>query len=150
MRIDTHTANESKGRFARLCIQVDIEKPLVTALLIGGKEQPVYYEGIQRLCFAYGRIGHRRENCPYVVRCEATRAREADGDNGTLVDRERMAHAVDSPGTKPSTSKDAGECEDTLGAAKLEDDPKDTYGPWVLVTWKRNGNKATKKEDHIE
>lgn len=37
-RIDTHTANESRGKFARLCIQVDIGKPLVTALLIGGKE----------------------------------------------------------------------------------------------------------------
>lgn len=41
LRIDIHIANESKGRFTRLCIQVDIGKPPVTALLIGGKEQPV-------------------------------------------------------------------------------------------------------------
>jgi len=38
LRIDTHTASESRARFARICIQVDIGKPLVTALLIGGKE----------------------------------------------------------------------------------------------------------------
>nr|POE69938.1 hypothetical protein CFP56_57742 [Quercus suber] len=37
LRIDTHTTNESRGRFARLCIQVDIEKPLNTTILIGGK-----------------------------------------------------------------------------------------------------------------
>nr|POF08977.1 hypothetical protein CFP56_14921 [Quercus suber] len=67
LRIDTHTANESGGKFACLCIQVDIGKPLVTALLIGGKEQPVCYEGIQRHCFACERIGHQRDNCPYVV-----------------------------------------------------------------------------------
>lgn len=41
LRIDIHTANESKGRFTCLCIQVDIGKPLVTTLLIGGKEQSV-------------------------------------------------------------------------------------------------------------
>lgn len=58
LRIDTNTTNESRGRFARLCIQVDIEKPLVTALLIGGREQRISYEGIQRLCFSYGRKGH--------------------------------------------------------------------------------------------
>lgn len=34
LRIDTHTANESRGRFARLCIQVDNKKPLSTTILI--------------------------------------------------------------------------------------------------------------------
>lgn len=53
LRIDTNTANESRGRFARLCIQVDIEKPLITALLIGGREQRISYEGIQSLFFLW-------------------------------------------------------------------------------------------------
>ncbi|XP_023876730.1 uncharacterized protein LOC111989173 [Quercus suber] len=35
LRGDTHTTSESRGRFARLCVQVDVEKPLVTAILIG-------------------------------------------------------------------------------------------------------------------
>ena len=46
LRVDTHTANEARGRFARLCVQVDVDKPLVTAVLIGKFEQPVCYEGI--------------------------------------------------------------------------------------------------------
>ena len=54
LRIDTHTVNEYRGRFARLCIQIDVEKPLVTALLINGKEQPISYEGIQQVCFSCG------------------------------------------------------------------------------------------------
>ena len=32
----------------------------------------------------------------------------------------------------------------------MEDNPKDMYGPWVMVTRKRNGRKATKKGDHSE
>ena len=29
LRVDTHTAFESRGRFSRICVQVDDEKPLV-------------------------------------------------------------------------------------------------------------------------
>ncbi|XP_030931012.1 uncharacterized protein LOC115956880 [Quercus lobata] len=68
LRIDTHTANKARGRFARLCVQIDVDKLLVTAVLIGRFEQPVCYEGIQKLCFSCGRMGYRKENCPYTVR----------------------------------------------------------------------------------
>ena len=44
LRVDTRTASEFRGRFARLCVQVDVEKPLVTAILIGKREQSVCYE----------------------------------------------------------------------------------------------------------
>lgn len=27
LRVDTHTANEARGRFARLCVQIDVDKP---------------------------------------------------------------------------------------------------------------------------
>ena len=68
LRVDTHTTSESRGRFARICVQVDVEKPLVTAILIGKREQPVCYEGIHKLCFECGRIGHRKDLCLYAFR----------------------------------------------------------------------------------
>ena len=43
LRIDTYTALEARGRYARICVQIDVEKPLITALLIGNFEQPVIY-----------------------------------------------------------------------------------------------------------
>ena len=35
LRIDTHIAMEARGRYARLCIQVDLNKPLIDTILIG-------------------------------------------------------------------------------------------------------------------
>ena len=58
LRIDTHTALEARGCYARICVQIDVEKPLITALLIGNFKQSVIYEGIQKLCFSCSRIGH--------------------------------------------------------------------------------------------
>ena len=54
LRINTHTASESRGRYARLCIQVDVEKPLTTSLIIGGIKQPISYEGIHKISHVSG------------------------------------------------------------------------------------------------
>ena len=35
LRIDTFTTTETRGKFARLCIQVDVDKSLITAVMIG-------------------------------------------------------------------------------------------------------------------
>nr|POF12125.1 uncharacterized protein CFP56_08886 [Quercus suber] len=68
LRIDTHTAEEARGRYARFYVQVNVNKPLITSIIIGGREQEVVYEGIHKLCFSCGRVGHRREQCPYTIR----------------------------------------------------------------------------------
>ena len=68
LRIDSHTANGERGRFTRLCIQVNLDKPLVRKLYLGKLEQSVLYEGINTLCFSCGRIGHKVESCPYTIR----------------------------------------------------------------------------------
>lgn len=35
LQIDTYTATEDRGRYAKLCVQVDIDKPLIYTVLIG-------------------------------------------------------------------------------------------------------------------
>ena len=35
LRINSHTAMEARDRYARLCIQIDINKPLANSILIG-------------------------------------------------------------------------------------------------------------------
>ncbi|XP_050260020.1 uncharacterized protein LOC126705116 [Quercus robur] len=129
LRIDTHTAAEARGRFAKLCIQVDLDKPLVTNILIGGIHQPVNYEGIHRFCFSCGRIGHRKEACPYTIRSMPM----TDIVNGDSVDGQVNSSHV---------GCDLG--DPTLGEAPRSPEQEDTYGPWVVVTKKRRGNRGVR------
>ena len=51
-----------------ICIQVDMSKPLVTNVRMGQRCQSVVYEGVNELCFACGRLGHRWESCQFTVK----------------------------------------------------------------------------------
>ena len=41
LRIDTQTATEARGRFARLCVQVKFDKPIIKLVKIGGLQLPM-------------------------------------------------------------------------------------------------------------
>ena len=46
LRVDSHTAMETRDRYARICVQVDVDKPLPTTVLIGKCKQTICYEGL--------------------------------------------------------------------------------------------------------
>ena len=79
LRIDSHSASGERGRFARLCVQVNLDKPLVRMIYLHKLTQNVLYEGINTLCFSCGRIGHKIETCPYTIR---EQAKEQSMDRG--------------------------------------------------------------------
>lgn len=42
----------------KLCVQVNIDKPLINSVMIGKMVQQVQYEGINMLYFSCGCLGH--------------------------------------------------------------------------------------------
>ena len=68
LRIDSYIATRSRGSYARLCIQIELDKPLINSIKIGRLVQQVKYEGILSLCFCYGRFGYKQENCWYQIK----------------------------------------------------------------------------------
>lgn len=115
LRIDAQTTTKSRGRYARICVLVNLDNPLIRTILIGSLAQAVVYEGISTLCFSCGRVGHRSEACPYTIKAPTSECQMDDTDGHP------SAQTQSKSPTSNSCSAD--------------------YGPWTLVTRKNAGGK---------
>lgn len=106
VKLDMNTDSRSPGRFARMVVYVNLDKPLVPQVLINGRTQKVEYESLSTICFNCGRYGHVDNMCPF-------RNVESSTEKGNK-----------SPEVSSENSKSARE----------ESEKKDeSYGPWMIV-----------------
>ncbi|MCH84322.1 hypothetical protein A2U01_0005153, partial [Trifolium medium] len=64
VRVDKNTLTQERGKYARLCVEVDLTKALLAMFTIKGRKYNVEYEGLHLLCTTCGRFGHYKEGCP--------------------------------------------------------------------------------------
>ncbi|KAI9098962.1 hypothetical protein K1719_024729 [Acacia pycnantha] len=64
IKIDRSTSIYDKGVFARICVEIDLQQPLLPAFIAFGKDKQLVYEGLHLVCFQCGLYGHERGNCP--------------------------------------------------------------------------------------
>nr|POE91254.1 hypothetical protein CFP56_34576 [Quercus suber] len=98
LRIDGHTTKGPRGRFARLCVQVNLDKPFIQTIYLGRLKQNIQYEGIGTFCFMYGRIGHNREGgvaTPQEVEKAPANQQDEYGDWMIVTRRKLMNMAQD-------------------------------------------------------
>jgi hypothetical protein len=63
VKVDKNTLLQERGKYARLCVQVDLTKPLLAMFTIKGRKYNVEYEGLHMLCLTCGKFGHYKEGC---------------------------------------------------------------------------------------
>ncbi|KAI9123451.1 hypothetical protein K1719_004751 [Acacia pycnantha] len=63
IKLDIHTAQRARGKFARMCVELDLTKPLVPEFMVDGQILSVVYESLGLLCRKCGRVGHLMEGC---------------------------------------------------------------------------------------
>nr|POE67861.1 hypothetical protein CFP56_62033 [Quercus suber] len=137
-RVDTFTASETRGRFARLCVQVDVEKPLATVIMIGRLKQQICYEGIQKMCFECGCLGHRKEYCPQDV-WQGPLNSEAGLKKATeTCSSSRSADVPDKSRYEEGTSDVLRDSEQSTEQADV---CEGVYRPWIVVVRRKNGTK---------
>jgi hypothetical protein len=64
VKVDKNTLTQERGKYAPLCVQVDLTKPLLAMFTIKGRKYNIEYEGLHMLCLTCGKFGHYREGFP--------------------------------------------------------------------------------------
>ncbi|CAN1125433.1 hypothetical protein LINPERHAP1_LOCUS10832 [Linum perenne] len=63
VRLDLATTEGARGRYARVCVEVDISKPLIGKFMIEDRTFLVEYESLENICHHCGIYGHKIDNC---------------------------------------------------------------------------------------
>ena len=66
VKMDFNTTNYAKRKFARMYVEVDLTKPMVGKMGLGGDWYNVEYEGPHMLCSKCGCYGHFSRDCGHV------------------------------------------------------------------------------------
>ncbi|XP_052289905.1 uncharacterized protein LOC127899817 [Citrus sinensis] len=80
IRIHYNTESLTRGKFARIAVEVSLNKPLCSHFCLDGKMQKVEYENLPVISFNCGIYGHKNENCPQLKTIKgATKNSENNG-----------------------------------------------------------------------
>ncbi|XP_039120330.1 uncharacterized protein LOC120256715 [Dioscorea cayenensis subsp. rotundata] len=70
LKIDEHTLQLSRSKFARICVEIDLDLPLQKGTWVKYGENSVFiialYEKLPVFCFSCGRVGHGDSNCTFI------------------------------------------------------------------------------------
>ncbi|XP_050217263.1 uncharacterized protein LOC126668090 [Mercurialis annua] len=144
IRIDYNTEAKERGKFARIAINLDLTKPLISTIVIDGRSQRVEYEGLPIICFECGRYGHRETYCPYknpidaitgqgmtapVNKNENPATMDEDGRYGPWMQVNRRRRNVENKGNnlQDNSKKSAGSRFGSLADLEEED-----QGPSII------------------
>ncbi|CAL1394830.1 unnamed protein product [Linum trigynum] len=63
IKLDFHTMNRQRRKFARLAVEIDMTKALVPRIYLDDHWKKVVYENLPIVCFECGKVGHNAECC---------------------------------------------------------------------------------------
>lgn len=119
IRIDSATTLISKGNFARLCMEVDITKPLLSKFWLRKKVRKIEYEGIHMVCFKCGIYGHNAGSC-----------NPGGETNGTTSEAPPEKETRDNlPASENGKEKNHVINESSISRPEITD----PYGPWMIA-----------------
>ncbi|XP_020202252.1 uncharacterized protein At4g02000, partial [Cajanus cajan] len=71
LKIDKLTSIQSRGRFARICVEIDLQKKLVSQINVLSHILRLEYEGLHSVCFTCGKYGHKQQSCQNQIQVQS-------------------------------------------------------------------------------
>ncbi|CAN1156112.1 hypothetical protein LINPERHAP1_LOCUS8726 [Linum perenne] len=67
VRLDLATTEGTRARYARVCVELDLTKPLLGKYIIDNRILRIEYESLENICFTCGTYGHKLDRCPTMA-----------------------------------------------------------------------------------
>lgn len=64
VRLDFNIDNRARGNFTQMTVFVNLNKPLISQILINDDLQRIEYESFPVVCFSWGQYSYGKELCP--------------------------------------------------------------------------------------
>ncbi|OMO73215.1 hypothetical protein CCACVL1_17397 [Corchorus capsularis] len=119
VKVDKPTENSARGKYARVCVEVDLGKALVGQIMIGTVWLRVEYKGLDEIYFDCGIYGHKTSYCHQRIFKESHKATE-------------MEESLADPKEKSEQANHDGE------------NVASPYGPWMVAQRKPRRNNGSK------
>ncbi|KAL4305453.1 uncharacterized protein DS421_16g533350 [Arachis hypogaea] len=126
LKIDYATSIHSRGRFARICVEIDLSKKLVPRISVLGSMLNIEYEGLHLICFNCGKYGHKSELCN-----KAQNGDEFQMENILASEPEGEATNQSSPTDNSNNHANQGAPISQQTIPNNHDPPE--FGPWMIV-----------------
>lgn len=158
LKIDYVTSTQERGKYARICVELDLEKPLESEVIAQVQVVQLEYKSLHLICFSCGKYGHKANNCSEVrsdttplqqdggePQSEQSEPKEKEQEEPNLADRADISMENSVAELKEQTNENIG--EDNVNQKGTSE-----YGPWMIVRKpnrkqnKRNGGNIPKKK----
>ncbi|CAI0460823.1 unnamed protein product [Linum tenue] len=63
VKVDRATMTGDRGRYARVCVEVDLTKPLLSQYKVEGRTYYIHFKGLHNICTECGKYGHSVKSC---------------------------------------------------------------------------------------
>ena len=64
IKFDEATSLALRGHFARMCMEIDLEKLSISKFQLKCKVRKIKYKDIHLVCFSCGRFNQQKDECP--------------------------------------------------------------------------------------
>ncbi|CAL1375132.1 unnamed protein product [Linum trigynum] len=83
VKVDRATMVGDRVKFGRVCVEIDLNKPLLSMYKIEGKTYYVTFEGLHNICTECGKYGHSDKSCPLLRKEQPVQTQSEPGSDAT-------------------------------------------------------------------
>ncbi|XP_057451726.1 uncharacterized protein LOC130743491 [Lotus japonicus] len=145
IKLDMTTADRRLGKFARICVEIDLDKPVVGMLRLRGTWYNIEYEGLHLLCSKCGCYGHLSRKCKVVVATPATMENATASQEAAATPKSTPLEKTLDPGVNHAFNAEPMHAESSATKSAVTV-PDAAHGKWLNVEKpkrKQNNNRQS-------